>query len=1205
MSAAARGEDSRPQLVADVGHAGSVKAMVYSPDGKSLLTASADHSTLVWEPATGRELLRLEGHFSDVQAVACSPDGTRAVTASDDATIRFWNLRSGEQLFRLHDLSEPATALAWTPDGKQVVAACRDGNAYLWNVETREQVRTFAGHTAPVVDLALTPDGKTLVTGSWDSTAIVWDLKSGDKRQRLEHPSVVETVAVSADGRQVLTGSTDKIARLWQTADGTLARSFAGHDDGILAADFVPGGKQIVTAGLDGTARLWLIDTGRELHKWLADGEPVEALACAPDGRRVAVAGGDAVVRIFNTGDGSEVSRLGGMAGVAVVALSKDGKLLVTGGGGLQPTVRVWNPLDCAHVRLLQGHTSDVVSVAIADDGQHILTGSRDRTARIWNVSDGRQLHCLEGHNYGVTAVALSPDGRLAATAGGQRDSVIHLWTVATGKEIRQWEAHSFQLSAIHFSPDGKTLVSTGWDQKANLWESETGNLLHALEHGGFVTSAAWLPDGKQVVTGSTDKRVRIWSAVDGVLLHTLEGHSDGVLSVACSRDGKKLLSGGERVALVWDLETFQDLRNLDRDTSNFDSVSFSAGVKVAATTGRDRLTHLWDITTGRQLCRLISFHDGTWAVVDPQGRFDASNAGDIGHLHWRIGDELVALDQLKERYYDPGLLAKYLGTSGEALREVQQLEAPKLFPQVAVRRTSQLEPKYSVTLNNRAGGIGRLAVWINGKEFDLDARPDGADPNAPALTVPLDFTGDRRLMPGVPNRVEIRAYNGENYLASRGMEVVFTPVGKSSATAPALWGVVAGISDYRGEKLDLTFAAKDAEDFATALGVAGRRMFGPKNVRLTVLSTGDAARQPPVKANIEQALTAARQARPTDVLVIYLAGHGVSHGGQDEDYYFLTSDCQTSDLQDPEVRRRDAISSSELTRWLTAIPANKQVLILDTCAAGRLIQKITENRAVPSSQVRALERTKDRAGVHVLAGCAADRVSYETSRFGQGLLTYSLLMGMRGGKLREGQFVDVIELFGYAADKVPELAKDIGGIQRPQVASPKGGTSFDIGQVTADDKPRIPFRSPRPLVLQARFFEKAEFLDVLDLTKEVNERLRMASARGGPAPLVFVDAADFPDAYRLVGQYDVADNKVRVTVNLFQGRVKTTQFETTGTSDDLAELAKQIVATAEKSLAPPAEAGPAEAPPPASPTTVSPTKASPTTVAPPKPAKK
>src|SRR4051812_48643127 len=103
------------------------------------------------------------------------------------------------------------------------------------------------------------------------------------------------------------------------------------------------------------------------------------------------------------------------------------------------------------------------------------------------------------------------------------------------------------------------------------------------------------------------------------------------------------------------------------------------------------------------------------------------------------------------------------------------------------------------------------------------------------------------------------------------------------------------------------------------------------------------------------------------------------------------------------------------------------------------------------------------------MAGYAADSVRYEASRFGQGLLTYSLLLGMRGAKLREGEYVDVVDLFVFAAVQVPEMARVIGGVQRPTVASPRGA-SIDIGRLTAEDRVKVPLRSVKPVVLRSCF---------------------------------------------------------------------------------------------------------------------------------------
>jgi hypothetical protein len=285
-----------------------------------------------------------------------------------------------------------------------------------------------------------------------------------------------------------------------------------------------------------------------------------------------------------------------------------------------------------------------------------------------------------------------------------------------------------------------------------------------------------------------------------------------------------------------------------------------------------------------------------------------------------------------------------------------------------------------------------------------------------------------------------------------------------------------------------------------------------------------------------------------------------VNYGGAEGDFYYLTREARSTDLSDPEVRKQATISSEELTEAIKRIPALKQVMILDTCAAGKFVESLTTKRAIPSSQIRAMERLKDRTGLYVLAGCAADRASYEATRYAQGLVTYSLLLGMRGAALREDEYVDVASLFGYAADQVPVLAQDLGRVQRPIVAAPRGGASFDIGQLSSSDKEQIPLQPVRPLLLQSNFQDEIKFRDHLKLSQTVNARFRDFSSDGASAEWVYVDSLEFPGAFQLVGRYRVQEERVSVAVLLVHGDDVPVRFTIEGTHAQIDELADKIV---------------------------------------------
>jgi len=1174
-------ENREPRLVVQIGHSGPVNSVVFSPDEKFLLTGGSDHTARLWDARTGEELLAFRGHEPvvnstggtiGVTSVAFAPDGQRVLTGSGDSTARLWDAQTGKELLALKGHPSDVTSVKFSPDGKQLLTGSGDQTARLWDAQTGQELLALKGHTDSVTSVAFSPDGKQFLTGSGDQTARLWDAQTGKELLALKgHNDWLNSVAFAPDGKRVLTGGNDRSARLWDAQTGKELLALKGHTSEVTSVAFAPDSKRVLTGSRDNTARLWDAQTGKELLALKGHKEPLEAVAFAPDGKRVLTGSWDKTARLWDAQTGQELLALKGhnTSDVGSVAFAPDGKQLLTGSG--DQTARLWDAQTGKELLTLKGHTGRLTSVAFAPDGKRILTGSWDNTARLWDAQTGQELFTLKGHAGRLTSVAFAPDGKRVLT--GSCDHTARLWDTQTGKELLALKGHTWFVNSVAFAPDGKRVLTGSYDKTARLWDARTGKeLLTFRGHRAWVTAVAFAPDGKHVLTGTWDEAARLWDAQTGQELLTFKGPANLVSAVVFSRDGQRLLTGSDDgTARLWDAETGKELLALKGHTFIVSSVAFAPDGKQILTGSFDNTARLWDATTGQELCRMISFTGGGWAVVDTAGRYDASNGGDVEGLHWVVGRETIALKQLKERYYDPGLLAKYLGFNKEPLREVAAFRDVKLYPAVAVAQVDPRKPRLDVKLTNRGGGIGRVVVLVNGKELTADARPRGADANAAKLDLQLDLSADPRLVPGQKNQLEVLAYNGDGYLCSRGLTREFDGPGTAAADPPTLQAVIVGVSKYRGERLALRYAAKDAEDFATALRLAAGRFLDPdkdhpERVRITMMTGADADTRPS-RANLVKALEALKATKPGDIVVVYLAGHGVTQGGQDGDWHYLTADAQSADLSDPEVRKQVSLSSAELTEFLKASPARKQVLVLDTCHSGRLVEKLTERRDVPGSQVRALERVKDRTGMHVLAGCAADSVSYEATRYGQGLLTYSLLLGMRGAKLREGEYVDVVDLFGYAADKVPELARDIGGVQRPLIASPRGA-SFDIGRLTAEDRAQVPLQSVKPVLLRAVFQLEKPARDSLGLSRGVNDRLRQASSAARGARLVFVDADEFPGGVEVSGRYKIDGDKVTVSVSLFQGGRELPPFSVEGAAGKPDELAEKIAAEVEKALA-------------------------------------
>jgi len=307
-------------------------------------------------------------------------------------------------------------------------------------------------------------------------------------------------------------------------------------------------------------------------------------------------------------------------------------------------------------------------------------------------------------------------------------------------------------------------------------------------------------------------------------------------------------------------------------------------------------------------------------------------------------------------------------------------------------------------------------------------------------------------------------------------------------------------------------------------------------------------------KVNITRALKdISQKANSSDIIVVYLSGHGINFGGENGDFYYLTKEAYTASADaygDPAIRSKCTLSSDEMVELIKKVPALKQVLIIDACASGRIVENLMAQRNVSSSTLRALDRMKDRTGMHIITGCTADAVSYEASRYGQGVLTYSLLEGIKGAALRDNRYIDINMLFQSARERVPQLAEGLGGIQKPEIFSPYGAESFDIGELNNEDKNNIPLSRIKPVFVRSNFQDEEELADILNLSQAIDDILNEGNPAALDKSIIFVDARDFPDAHKVSGLYYRENGSITLNMRIKTPEI-TQRISVTGTNKE------------------------------------------------------
>ena len=546
-------------------------------------------------------------------------------------------------------------------------------------------------------------------------------------------------------------------------------------------------------------------------------------------------------------------------------------------------------------------------------------------------------------------------------------------------------------------------------------------------------------------------------------------------------------------------------------------------------------------------IATVTSFSKTDFVVKTASGLFDGTEKA-IENLYFLINDttdkvkpwKTIDLNQLKAKYFIPGLWEKLLSGDSTDLPDVESIKNISLAPEIIADSSWSPAKPYKVTLINKGGGIGAVRVVINGKEVIADARKNPINAAAGKMALSIDLSPYQSYFSGEKNTIQVFSSNMDSSLVSRGG--ITTSSAKSIAQAgPRLFVISIGTSNYKGDQIDLQYSSKDASDMAAAIQTGARPLFGADSTFVfRLVSDNSDSSMLPTKRNIVRTFRElSKKAEPRDIVLFYLSGHGINAGG---DFCYLTADAYTANPSAyifKEMLQAVAISSKEFTEYFKKITARKQLMIIDACASGKVVENLIAHRDIPYSTLKALDRLKDRTGTHIITGCAADAVSYEASRYGQGLLTYSLLEGIKGASLRENKFLDVVQWFQYARERVPQLADGLGGIQTPQVYSPAGNQSFDIALLDEEAKKNIPLAAARPVYIKSQFQEEDNFADQLRLAGTLDNLLTEKSSQNKKAGFIFFPVDEFPGAYQVFGRYRIQQDTILADIKIFKSGVQ------------------------------------------------------------------
>ncbi len=1028
------------ELSVQTGHNSAIQKLCYSPDGKILASADIQNKIILWDMETGGQMVKFYMDKETENSISCitfSCNGNYLIIGTASGFVYVYNVTISKEINRLA-YSHSIKSVTFSNDNNNVfVVADKLYKMDIVNLNYKiisDQPFIHFSRKGKDNYLLINTDGQAFNLNKADS--LVENNYSLYDQDKLKNKKLHQAILTKKLDLKIAT--TTKLKKKTRLEQRKSFSNFYFYRIGITRAILSDDGETLYSNVTNGKIKAIRLADQKELfiRTSIYFDENFTSLALCNKYNLLFASNTDNKIYVMD---------------------SKTGKIK----------------------KYLKNHLSNVNDVAISPDENYLASASGDRSIIIWNCKTLEPVRRLYSRAFSITSMEVSKDGNILAFA----DEIGYVKTIDLNSimlDINSISAHNQSVPSIGFTKNDSTFISAGNDNKLKLIDFNSSQILGKATFKRYfqlnmVVSdilemlGVYIPPKAQIdslIFNNTGNTFTVFGGRIRKGKYRYARYEETFDAQTMNRIGSEK-TGHEKFKDYFYYNKFVNLSDTAKFGINFYNKTTGhtekiTGIKevkakhIVITSSLDATLKIWDTNSKKILLTLIPV-DKNKLIKLTSDNFYMAPKNALTAIGFKYGMSFFPPEQFDVRFNRPDKVMTEFGSAPPILLKAYEMAFNKRLkklnltqdllgndfhaPEILVNdissqlNTSDKTVKFKAIATDSKYKLSRINVYNNDIPVFGTKGIDVKDKNSSDFSDNIEVN----LIPG-KNKIQVSCLNEKGV---ESFKKTFEIIQNKTDIKPNLYIVTIGVSKYNDNRFNLNYAAKDANDVALMFS-QNKNNYGSVFSKTLTDSTV-------TKENIIALKNFLKESKPNDVVIVFLAGHGLLD--EQFNYYFGTFDL---DFNNPSLR---GIEYSEIENILDGIPAMKKILFMDTCHSGEADKdelELTSETIVETGNVKFRNagvgvRNKKALGMYntneimkdvfadirkgtgstVVSSAGATEFAFEGKSWSNGLFTYCLLKGIKDKEadLNNDKMIVLSELQEYIRKNVTSLS---GGMQVP-----------------------------------------------------------------------------------------------------------------------------------------------------------------------------